>query len=468
MHQKYFPGMYAPNPKIDKKTTGYAATKAYVKPEPKIFDQIDHSNIGILYWHQDTLEKIAELSGPLAKSNEFQIHYWALVARLTFPDNSIVDIAFPTAIYNYAQEVSSAHIDFELKDVNAMSKMLEPVHNVVANKLRPELEKIIDPFGCTVKYLVEPMNTMHRHPTGVSKFSGTDLRKNHEHDTGIVFPIEKGNNTPTFSSIIYNNPVRMVHSEYRTATGDVNTKEGLTYTEGRCVTYIKDDTVKPSLAEQLFNVPIEDLTYVLNPTKLDLYPIEKTLKNISYEPNTQFIKKENVTKKTYTAPTKTVGTTETTLIGDIQSMAAMLNVSKTSEDGLTLVYPKEVKETIKTAFNLTIRDLTELEKMKPKTLKQCAVPLERHYYKDPTIDVTSYNDLSKKEIIEFMMEVQDGIIDDLMEESIDAPAWSEDSSTVTQEEKIELLMMCGAPEADLKAARPETIDKWYEELSIPA
>ena len=90
---------------------------------------------GILYWNQKTLEQITKLSGPLAKNNEYQVHYWALVARFKFDDDSTMDVAFPTAIFNYKQEVSSAHIDFELSDVNVVSTAIEPVHNVVANKL---------------------------------------------------------------------------------------------------------------------------------------------------------------------------------------------------------------------------------------------------------------------------------------------------------------------------------------------
>ena len=66
--------------KQQNKNTGVVITynRAVVKPK-RIFDKVDKTNIGVLYWNQETLEELTKLSGPLAKSNEYQIHYWSLL-----------------------------------------------------------------------------------------------------------------------------------------------------------------------------------------------------------------------------------------------------------------------------------------------------------------------------------------------------------------------------------------------------
>lgn len=273
----------------------------------RIFDSSDTSNVGILLIREKTLKEITEKSGPLADRNEFQVHYWALVIRSTYPDGSILDLAFPTVFFNYVQQVNSAHIDFELKDVEAMSIAVKPLHDQLAQNIVEQLAIGTPPKSVVLEYLSVPMNTMHRHPTGVSSFSGTDLTKNHIVETGVVFPLASANETPSFSSIIYNNPVKMVRTEYRIATGSTETEEGIRYRKGRSATvYIQDQQAKLlSVAERLFiseeeiakslkpviinngieNIPNELLDFILRATEL---------------PNTMFIQADNVAKKEVT------------------------------------------------------------------------------------------------------------------------------------------------------------------------
>jgi hypothetical protein len=335
------------------------------KKEQRIFSTVDKSNIGILYWSQETLEKLTKLSGPLATNNEYQIHYWALVARSRFEDGSILDIAFPTAIFNYEQEVSGAHIDFELKDVKEVSEAIQPLHNVVTNNLIKQItEKLKD---LPIEFLAVPMNTMHRHPTGVSSFSGTDLKKDHEKDTGIVFPLQSANEDASFSSIIYNNPVKMIHSEYRIASGSTEEKTGIRYKEGRCATYVKGKIIEPSFAEKVLGISTKDSSYlVTKDNELSALNIEELLSTIEYEPNVQFVKAENLKKKTYTSYVpyvhtgRSTGTSNTIVPGKFKAIETVINYTEALLRGCTYFRLKEIARMFDTAFKGTTSE-KELE-----------------------------------------------------------------------------------------------------------
>lgn len=277
------------------------------KTPQRIFDSNETSNVGILLIREKTLKEITEKSGPLADRNEFQVHYWALVVRSTYPDGSILDLAFPTVFFNYTQQVNPAHIDFELKDVEDMSIAVKPLHDQLAQNIVDQLAIGIPPKSVVLEYLSVPMNTMHRHPTGVSSFSGTDLSKNHIAETGVVFPLASANETPSFSSIIYNNPVKMVRTEYRIATGSTETEEGIRYRKGRSATvYIQDlPTKQMSMAERLF-ISEEEIAKSLRPVIINngIENIPEDLLDCILKatelPNTMFIQADNVSKKEVT------------------------------------------------------------------------------------------------------------------------------------------------------------------------
>lgn len=435
----------------------------FKKKDPKIFDSNVPTNTGVLYWQQKTLEEITKLSGPLAASNEFQIHYWALVVRMRFTDNSLIDIALPTTIFNYAQEVTSAHIDFELKDVSKVSDALKPVHNSVTNKLLPILkETFVNSEHYTIEYLSVPLNTMHRHPTGVVSFSGTDLKKDHEVDTGIVFPLKTGDETPSFSSIIYNNPVKLVHTEYRIATGDVTTKEGIHYEKGRCGTFVKGSIVQPSMAERFLGQKPTNTSYFVDRTNIaDMQGLLDVLDDIEYEPNTQFIKADNVKKKTYTV-SKTVVTSNKNKTTSKKEPA-----KTTKEKEIPLAYDQETRDLVKQITNCTINSLNVLSSMTLPQLRYSLMPLEKYYYQDAEdITVTDYVQLTKQELIDQIIEVQNDIIDEI-------DSMMSGNTNYETKEDIEpsvdymktYLSNCGAPEDDLNNAGDETIRRWYKELA---
>ena len=287
------------------KTAGIVGKTINITPTipEKIFDVKNEKNIGILRLDQATIADFTKKSGPLANNNEYQIHYWALVLRLKYTDESIIDIAFPTVIYNYEQEVSGAHVDFELRDVEAMSNAVLPLHDVLANNILAQLETELQKMQNLPSYefLSVPLNTLHRHPTGVANFSGTDLRKNHITETGVVFPLASGDNTPSFSSIIYNHPARLIRTEYRLATGNTN-EAGITYRKGRCIALSKKIPEVRSMAENWFMstentdeyaIISNGITPNIPQSLLDL------INSVTVEPNTQFVNPDNVKQRTY-------------------------------------------------------------------------------------------------------------------------------------------------------------------------
>lgn len=386
------------------------------KTPQRIFDSSDTSNVGILLIRDKTLKEITEKSGPLADRNEFQVHYWALVVRSTYPDGSILDLAFPTVFFNYVQQVNPAHIDFELKDVEDMSIAVKPLHDQIAQNIVEQLAVIAPPKFVVLEYLSVPMNTMHRHPTGVSSFSGTDLTKNHIAETGVVFPLASANETPSFSSIIYNNPVKMVRTEYRIATGSTEAEEGIRYRKGRSATvYVQDLPSKQmSVAERLF-ISEEEIAKSLRPTI-----INNGIENIPEEilsfilratelPNTMFIQADNITKK------------EVTIDKDLASYwRDMAYLDSNRYDSLSkrsdamigfdnyLLEDAETVQKIEEAHKLKYYTDNELENLEKQILVDAILKVETIYYGKPPQqhEVEDYLSAERLDLAETLSELQ--------------------------------------------------------------
>jgi hypothetical protein len=319
-----------------------------------------------------TVQEIYQNSGPLANANEFQVHYWALVLRQKFADNSIVDICIPTVFYNYKQEVTSAHIDFDLKDVEEMSKALEPVHNVEVNKLKTLLKDIPNATLLSV-----PFNSIHKHPGGRNQgFSGTDLNKDSKTNTGIVFPLASADIQPNFASILcVTDKCYVAHSEYRIANGDAS-KEGINYYKGRSTARVFGKTA-PSKAEETFGIFAESTTYSSNDLSVPLR-IHEALNTIceNYKANTDFVKPENVTK----AVTKT--------FGGVQKPLALLDYPynsyayKYNKDYYT---PEEIAA-VKEEYKITLLSPEDLDDLTLTEIKNLYIKYSKAL--DPTIRVT--------------------------------------------------------------------------------
>ena len=276
-----------------------------------IEDYRDSSSLGILLVNNKDINNITKKTGALAYANEYQVHYHFLNGRFTFPDSSIVDIAIPTCYFNYKQEVSGASVDFHLSDVDAQSKLLEPVANSKTNVLLSSIaiQKISSLFpDCDFEWLSVNLGTIHKHPGMLDKFSGTDLSTSIK-NPGICFPlgsVEEDFSKPSFSSILLHESsgTKVARTEYRLANQSGTTIE---YFKGRALTVVYGETTKPSLVEKLLNVKPIDTSYTTSDSVPEIpdfcASLLEILKELDFEASTQFISSDNVAVKKATYPT---------------------------------------------------------------------------------------------------------------------------------------------------------------------
>lgn len=266
--------------------------------------QTSLTNHGILLLNSNTLQDIYIKSGPLANNCEFQVHFWALVARYKFPDNSYLDIGIPTCFYNYKQIVAGATIDFEMDDVSAMSAKTQPIHNMKINELLNSsfiqyLNQLIPEI--TPTYIATELNSIHRHPGGSTyqSFSSTDLKTNPK-DLGVVFPYDEcKDDYPTFAGIMcidkgINTLARM---EYRTVNGKLGTD--ILYTKHRCAALVSNPTHKLSMVEALFRIPSPKTYYSFsdNAGEFIYDALVAAYRETSYNPSTDLVVASNLETK---------------------------------------------------------------------------------------------------------------------------------------------------------------------------
>ncbi len=206
----------------------------------KIIDKIDKNNFGVLFHTTAAIEAFQEQSGMEGSySLEYQHHYWNAVGRLK-TEGQRLDIAIPLVLIHYHQEVSGAAIEFNLGEVgtasNAASKLVEAKF-----KELQETEffgALVNDMGI-IDWEIVPMNSIHAHPTGVNRFSGTDLRTDINHP-GVNFPLNTGVDIPNFASIIQHKQdfAEIIHTEYRLFNCETD-KDDRVYEKGRCLTLIR-------------------------------------------------------------------------------------------------------------------------------------------------------------------------------------------------------------------------------------
>ena len=271
----------------------------------------DLKHHGIILHRHSTILDLYTQSGPNAKGNEFQMHYWMLIFRHQFEDGGFFDIAYPTCYFNYEQHVTSAHIDFEMKDVATISPKLLPIHNMLVNQILATgiLDKLHQIFpGLSFTPISVDVGTLHRHPgsSHSQRFSGTDLDANDKHH-GIVFPLTSGTDKPSFSGILAvdSGECNVAHYEYRLVNGSYAT-DNLSYVKGRCISITLNDTYTPpsrSAIENYFLSPVitaprkikEDHSILPPETVTALEQLISTLPT----PNTLAVRPENVKVKQY-------------------------------------------------------------------------------------------------------------------------------------------------------------------------
>ncbi len=440
-----------------KKTTEKLQTSK--KKPQQIFDTTDTDNVGVVLWSEDTLQAITKQSGANAKGNEYQVHYWALNVRITTRDNSRLDVSIPTVIFNYKQEVSPAHIDFELNDVDEVSNALEIIHNIEVNKL---LAVVKDQFSeaiavTTVEYMSTNLNSLHKHPGGRRQsFSGTDLNKAADVETGIVFPLSEGNKKPNFASIIceQNGKTYLAHTEYRVADGKINKENGkVTYTKGRCVSYVAAPVHKASDIESLFGykdtLQAYSVTDDLDIESSDLFStIINWWDSLEYKSNVDFIKPENVTKELRTHKTS--------------SYQQVLNFEEEEEE-LSPQMLTQVIEFAQKKYELVLPTLEELTQLDQTGIDTLYNNLECYYY---TIDDNDDDDDDEEEEfatevpLKTLLELYDLVLMEIAENILD----SKEETLSPLDEKRKDLIDLGAHPDHIRNAPAYLIEQWCREI----
>jgi len=237
------------------------AKKKFIQPA-KITDGVDTNNFGVLFHSTKAIELFQDRSGMKgAYTTEYQHHYLSLIARLE-ADGQIMDLCIPLAMYNYHQEVGGASVEFNLGEVGEANNEAQEMAMTKYNEfIETDMYKSLVAMGFE-NFVIEGMHSIHAHPNGINRFSGTDLRENIDHP-GVNFPLSVGVNVANFASIIQHreNHAQIIHTEYRmfngTADGDKVYKKGrtLTVVKGFEVALPKPEAPKePGLIDKLFGV----------------------------------------------------------------------------------------------------------------------------------------------------------------------------------------------------------------------
>lgn len=403
--------------------------KHSAKPKaPAIKDITDLSSHGIIFKDHNAMQEIFEQSGPHAKSCEFQVHYHSLVFRHRAADKSLLDIAIPLVYFNYAQEVSGARIDFEMKDVSSISDKLLPVaqskaNEIISSSFPIDLASI---FGVAFTPIIVPLNSIHRHPGSSARqsFSGTDLDTSAT-DHGVVYPLATAeDDMPNFAGIMaldygVNN---VAHYEYRTVNGTLG--KDITYTEGRCLAISIQNSTQSDI-ERLLNhspsIPTKECDSIISPAVVS--QLESAYKAIEFSPMTLPVRPENVTKRAYT-------------------YSPYIRSKSTYNWSQPSLFPQE-------PIKMYTRD--ELTKMSIETLKKILIEAEMYYYDTPAHETEFTPIDTTKTIIEDIMEIYLLIIDEQQTESTEL------------DDIMDELISYGVAKTVLIGKDKATLEKWAQQ-----
>ena len=406
-----------------------------------IVDVSTKHNQGIVLLRQSDLQSIYEKSGPLAKNNEFQVHFWAINFSARYADNSVIDITIPTVYFNYKQEVTSAHIDFEMSDVVAISEKAAKLHHTIANRINNThfAVALTELLSSTIEVTSTDYNSIHRHP-GSSKnqsFSSTDLKKDPDNH-GIVYSLESGTDKPNFAGIMAldSGVCNLAHMEYRVVNGEVY--KDLTYQQSRCQAIVLNDIDARSTAEQVLGAPhteyyIKSVDSAVSDqlTNALLQQYKQILEHLTHA--TILVNEANITKKEYPKYDYAKVTKPT------------IKKSDTSNDDAVQ------------ASKLMLEDKS-LHLMSAKSLRKHLMQMDKLVYPE-LLGLEDYTDLTKDDLIEA---IKDGYADliDIIEDAVDD---TDDEPNYELNFKIKELLGIGVSEKDLIHAEEAQIEKWYQQ-----
>lgn len=122
----------------------------------------NEKDVSVVLFKGKDIKDFKNKTGSLALHNEFQCHYTALVRIEEFSDGSKQYLVFPLIYYNYKQEVSSASIDFDMKDVSKIASDISEVSKKSFLELKQRLKKFDE--NKNISYKMTMFNTIHKHP----------------------------------------------------------------------------------------------------------------------------------------------------------------------------------------------------------------------------------------------------------------------------------------------------------------
>ena len=425
----------------ENQTSSTQETKPTQISKTPIVDVSTKHNQGIVLLRQSDLQSIYEKSGPLAKNNEYQVHFWAINFRARYTDNSIIDITIPTVYFNYKQEVSSAHIDFEMSDVVTVSEKAAKLHHTIANRINNT------PFAATLEQLLRTSievtstdyNSIHRHP-GSSKhqsFSSTDLKKDPDNH-GIVYSLESGTEKPNFAGImaIDSGVCNLAHMEYRVVNGEVY--KDLTYKQSRCHAIVLNDIDNRSTVEQLLGAPhteyyLKTVESAVSEQLTDslLHGYKQLLPHLTHA--TILVNDANIAKKEY----------------------PKYDYSKVINPAIKK--PDTSNDDADKASKLMLED-KDLQLMSAKSLRKHLMQMDKLVYPE-LLGLENYAGLTKDDLIEA---IKDGYADliDIIEDAIKE---TDDETSYKLSYKAKELLGIGISEKALICAEQEQIDKWHQQ-----
>lgn len=125
---------------------------------------VNKTDVAFVYYREKDLKDFKEKSGSLTASNEYQCHYDALMVTEKYKDGSCIYHIFPLVYYNYPQKVSTASIDFDMKDVSKTAELL----NQHTMQKYSELKELITKRNCflhkDISFSLTRYNNIHKHP----------------------------------------------------------------------------------------------------------------------------------------------------------------------------------------------------------------------------------------------------------------------------------------------------------------
>ena len=140
-------------------------TAYYTPKNTNTLETTNNQDMAIVYYRNQDIKTIKEMSGDLAIYNEYQVHYVAVVMKEVYKDNSIQINVLPIAYYNYPQKVSAASIDFEMKDVSKKAEEIKEIATIYAKEFIKELQELpLDDTIASIEYSITLFNNIHKHP----------------------------------------------------------------------------------------------------------------------------------------------------------------------------------------------------------------------------------------------------------------------------------------------------------------